>query len=66
MKSKTMMRFATLCAAGGFMLQFGGCFGEFWRLMFINIPIGAGRALGGIPAAIIENLITPIIGGVTG
>jgi hypothetical protein len=61
MKSKTLMKFATMCAAGGVMLQLGGCFGEFWRLMLINVPIGAGRALGAIPAGLISDLITPLL-----
>ena len=65
MKQKTMMKFVSLCAAGGFMLQFGGCFGGFWEAMLKNVPIGAGRALGAIPAGIIESFISPFLAGLT-
>ena len=61
MRKKTMMKFASLCAAGGFMLQFGGCFGGFWEVMLKNVPVGAGRALGAIPAGIITDWISPLL-----
>jgi len=60
MRSKTM-KLASLLAAGGCLLQFGGCAGDFWKLLAFNIPVGAGRALGAIPAGIIETLIAPFL-----
>lgn len=60
MKTK-MWKKMSLLMAGGMMLQLGGCFGDFFQIMAANIPVGAGRALGAIPAGIISDIITPLI-----
>ncbi len=59
-KSKTM-KYASLLVAGTWMMQFTGCFGDFWRILLFNVPVGAGRAVGAIPGNIISNLITPLL-----
>jgi hypothetical protein len=56
-----MWKKMSLLMAGGMMLQLGGCFGDFWQIMLANIPVGAGRALGAIPAALIEQVVTPLL-----
>lgn len=65
MRKKTFMKFASLCATGGFMLQFSGCFGDFWQVLFRNIPIGAGRAVGALPGTIISDFIAPFLSTLT-
>jgi len=60
MKSKTM-KMVSLLMAGGMMLQFGGCFGDFLRITAFNVPVGAGRALGAIPANLINALVAPLV-----
>jgi hypothetical protein len=57
-----MWKKMSLLMAGGMMLQLGGCFGDFFNIMLANVPVGAGRALGAIPAGIISDLIDPILG----
>ena len=61
-KSK-FMKCASLFVAGSWMLQFGGCGGDFFQLMLRNVPVGAGRALGAIPAGIIQGFINPFLAG---
>ena len=56
-----MWKKMSLLMAGGMMLQLGGCFGDFFQIMIANIPVGAGRALGAIPAGIISGIIEPLI-----
>lgn len=66
MRKKTFMKFASLCATGGFMLQFSGCFGDFWQVLFRNIPIGAGRMVGELPGTIVTGIIQPTIDALLG
>ena len=56
-----MWKKMSLLMAGGMMLQLGGCFGDFFQIMIANIPVGAGRALGAIPAGLISGIIETII-----
>ncbi len=56
-----MWKKMSLLMAGGMMLQLGGCFGDFWNILLANVPVGAGRALGAIPAGLIEDVIGPFI-----
>jgi len=65
MRSKTT-KLASLLVAGGCLLQFGGCLGDFWQILAFNVPVGAGRALGAIPAGIIQAFIDPFLVGIAG
>ena len=68
-RSRRIRKTAALFAAGGMMLQFGGC--DFFSVVTRNIPIGVGQTLGGaltlaVPAAALAGSIQPIIDSILG
>lgn len=60
-KSNRLMKFASLFVAGGWILQFGGCGGDFFQLTLRNIPIGFGRAIGAFPSTIVTDIVGPLL-----
>ncbi len=64
--AKTKMKFASLFVVGGCVFQLGGCFGDFLNLTLREIPVGFGRSIGATPAAIVNDIIAPLIAGLTG
>jgi hypothetical protein len=59
MKIKAWKMMSLLMA--GTVLPFFGACGDFWQITLANIPVGAGLALGGIPAALIEDILLPLL-----
>ena len=63
-KTRRMRKTAALFAAGGMMLQFGGC--DFFQVVARNVPIGIGQTVGAgltiaVPLAAAAGSIQPII-----
>ena len=63
-RTRKLRKTAALFAAGGMMLQFGGC--DFFRVVGRSIPIGVGQTLGAgltlaVPVAVAAGSIQPFI-----
>ena len=67
-KTRRIRKTAALFAAGGMMLQFGGC--DFFKVIARSIPIGIGQTVGAlatvaIPAGLLEGDIRAAIASFT-